>query len=102
MSITVDKLSRYRVEGSLESLQASGDFSIFVTSPDSSHWATCVTEFTFKCLKQWFSTFILSFAPWQISKVKFTPKFIFTFSLLQMPIVIGKSVNFLLAKFTPG
>ena len=46
---------------------------------------------------QRFSTFNLSFNPWQISKVKFTPQI----SLLQMPIVIGKSVNFLLTKVTP-
>ena len=32
---------------------------------------------------------------------KITPKF-FLSSLLQIPIVIGKSVNFLLTKFTPG
>ena len=47
-----------------------------------------------------FSAFILSLTPWQISKVIFTLQF-FIFSLLQIPIVIGKSVNFLLKKFTP-
>ena len=52
-------------------------------------------------IKQGFSTFILLFIPWQISKVKFTPKIVFIFSLLQIPIVIGKSVNFFLTKFTP-
>ena len=44
---------------------------------------------------------VLSFTPRQISKVKFTPKIFFMFSLLQMPNVIGKSVNFSLTKFTP-
>ena len=52
-------------------------------------------------LNQGFSTFVFSFAPWQISKVTFTPQIFFIFSLLQMPIVVGKSVNFLLIKFTP-
>ena len=52
-------------------------------------------------LEQGFSTFILSFTSWQISKVKFTPRIFFIFSLLQMPIVIGKSVNFFQTKFTP-
>ena len=47
-------------------------------------------------LDQGFSTFILSFIPWQISKVKFISQNFFIFSLLQMPIVIGKSVNILL------
>ena len=37
-----------------------------------------------------FAAFILSFTPWQISKVKFTPQIFFTFSLLQIPIVIDK------------
>ena len=45
-------------------------------------------------LTQEFSTFILSFTPWQISKVKFTPQIFFILSFLQMPIAIGKSVNF--------
>ena len=52
-------------------------------------------------LEQKFLTFILSFTPWQISKVKFTPKYFFILSLLQIPIVIGKNLNFLLTKFTP-
>ena len=47
-----------------------------------------------------FSTFILSFTPWQILKVKFTSQIFFVFTLLQMPIVC-KIVNFLLPKFTP-
>ena len=50
-------------------------------------------------LDQGSSTFVFSFTPWKISKVKFTPKTIFIFSLLLMPIVIGKSVNFLKTKF---
>ena len=50
---------------------------------------------------QGLSTFILSFTPWQIPKVKFNRQNFFLFSLLQMPIVTGKSVNFLLTKFTP-
>ena len=52
-------------------------------------------------LGQGFLTFILSFTPWQISKVKFTPKYFFMLSLLQISIVIGKNLNFLLTKFTP-
>ena len=35
------------------------------------------------------------------SNVKFTPKYFLKFSLLQIPIVIGKNVNFLQTKFTP-
>ena len=42
---------------------------------------------------QGFSTFILSFTSWQISKVKITAKY-FIFSLLQIAIVVGKSANF--------
>ena len=49
-------------------------------------------------LDQGFSTL---FTPWQISKVKFTPKYFFIFPLLQIPIVIGKNLNFWLTKFTP-
>ena len=52
-------------------------------------------------LVQGFSTFILSFTRWQISKVKFTPQIFIIFLLLQMSIVVGKNVNFLLTKFTP-
>ena len=47
------------------------------------------------------STFILPFTPWKISKVKFTPQIFFISLLLQMLIVIGKSVIFLPTKFTP-
>ena len=52
-------------------------------------------------LKQEFSTFIVSFTPWQISKAKFTPQMFFYIFTSTNPIVIGKSVNFLLTKFTP-
>ena len=37
----------------------------------------------------------------EIFNVKFTFQNIFIFSLLQMPIVVEKSVNLLLTKFTP-
>ena len=51
-------------------------------------------------LVQGFLTFIFSFTPWKISKVKFTLRLFFIFSLLQMAIAVGKSVNFSLTKFT--
>ena len=51
-------------------------------------------------LTQGFSAYILSFTLWLISKVKVAAQIFFIFSFLQMPIVIGKSVKFLLTKFT--
>ena len=39
--------------------------------------------------------------PLQISKVKFTPKYFFIFSHLQIPIEIGKNLNISLIKFIP-